>query len=89
MTPEFVVDFSKQAILLTIYLAMPMLGLGLIVGLIVSVFQAVTQVQEMTLTFVPKIIAVFLGLLFASPWMLERITTFTMNIIKNIPLYVR
>lgn len=89
MTPEFVVEFAKQAITLTIYLSMPMLGLGLIAGLMVSVFQAVTQVQEMTLTFVPKIIAVFLGLLFAAPWMLEELTSFTRNIIMNIPMYIR
>lgn len=89
MTPEFVVEFAKQAITLTIYLSMPMLGLGLTAGLIVSVFQAVTQVQEMTLTFVPKIIAVFLGLLFAAPWMLEELTSFTRDIIMNIPMYIR
>jgi flagellar biosynthesis protein FliQ len=89
MTPEFVVEFAKQAITLTISLSMPMLGLGLIAGLIVSVFQAVTQVQEMTLTFVPKILAVFLGLLFAAPWMLDQITTFTVNVLENIPMYIR
>jgi flagellar biosynthesis protein FliQ len=89
MTPEFVIEFAKQAIVLTIYLSMPMLGLGLLAGLVVSVFQAVTQVQEMTLTFVPKIIAVFLGLLFAAPWMLEEITSFTRRVIENIPLYIR
>ena len=89
MTPEFVIEFAKTSILLTIYLSMPMLGLGLIAGLIISVFQAVTQVQEMTLTFVPKIIAVFLGLLFAAPWMLEELTTYTANVIANIPMYIR
>ncbi len=89
MTPEFVVDFAKQAIFLTIMLAMPMLGLGLVAGLVISVFQAVTQVQEMTLTFVPKILAVFLGLLFAAPWMLEKITTYTRHILENIPTYIR
>ncbi len=89
MTPEFVVGFAKQAIMLTITLSMPMLGLGLIAGLIISVFQAVTQIQEMTLTFVPKIIAVFLGLLFAAPWMLDQITSFTINILENIPMYIR
>ena len=89
MTREFVVEFAKQAITLTIYLSMPMLGLGLIAGLIVSVFQAVTQVQEMTLTFVPKIIAVFLGLLFAAPWMLEEITSFTIHVFESIPVYIR
>ncbi len=89
MSPELVVEFAKQAILLTIYLSMPMLGLGLIAGLMISIFQAVTQIQEMTLTFVPKIIAVFLGLLFAAPWMLGEITSFTVNIIENIPMYIR
>jgi len=89
MTPEFVIEFAKQAILLTIYLSMPMLGLGLVAGLVISVFQAVTQIQEMTLTFVPKIIAVFLGLLFAAPWMLEEVTSFTANILENIPMYIR
>ena len=89
MTPELVIEFAKQAILMTIYLSMPMLGLGLIAGLVISVFQAVTQVQEMTLTFVPKIIAVFLGLLFAAPWMLEKLISFTANIFANIPMYIR
>ncbi len=89
MTPEFIVEFAAQAIKLTIMLAMPMLGLGLIAGLTISVFQAVTQIQEMTLTFVPKIIAVFLGLLFAAPWMLEKITSFTIHIFENIPMYIR
>jgi len=89
MTPEFVIEFAKQAIILTIYLSMPMLGLGLAAGLIVSVFQAVTSIQEMTLTFVPKIIAVFLALLFFAPWMLQEVTTFTRHIIENIPMYIR
>ena len=89
MTPEFVVEFAKQAITLTIYLSAPMLGLGLIAGLLISIFQAVTQIQEMTLTFVPKIIAVFLGLLFAAPWMLDELTSFTRVILENIPMYIR
>ena len=89
MTPEFVVSIAKDAITLTILLAMPMLMLGLIVGLTVAIFQAVTQVQEMTLMFVPKILAVFLGLLFASPWMLDKITVFTTKLIENIPYYIR
>lgn len=89
MTPEFVVSFAKEAISMTILLSMPMLGLGLIVGLAVSVFQAVTSIQEMTLSFVPKIIAVFLGLLFFAPWMLEEITAYTARLITNIPMYIR
>ncbi len=68
---------------------MPLLGLGLVVGVTVSIFQAVTQIQEMTLTFVPKIIAVFMGLLFAAPWMLEKMTSFTARVFENIPMYIR
>lgn len=89
MTPEFVVSFAKEAIQLTILVSLPILGLGLIVGLAVSIFQATTSIQEMTLTFVPKILAIFLGLLYFAPWMLEKITTFTTKVITNIPLYIR
>jgi flagellar biosynthetic protein FliQ len=89
MTPEFVVSFAKEAIQLTILVAMPMLGLGLIVGLMVSIFQATTSIQEMTLTFVPKILAVLLGLLYFAPWMLEKLTVYTENLINQIPLYIR
>lgn len=89
MTPEFVVGFAKEAIMLTILVSMPMLGLGLIVGLAISIFQAVTSIQEMTLSFVPKILAVFLGLLFFAPWMLEKLVSFIEKIINNIPMYIR
>ena len=89
MTPEFVVNFAKDAISVTILVAMPMLGLGLIVGLTVSVFQATTSIQEMTLTFVPKILAVLFGLLYFAPWMLEKIVTFSETVILNIPVYIR
>ncbi len=89
MTPEFVISFAKEAITLTILISMPLLGLGLIVGLVVSIFQAVTSVQEMTLSFIPKILAVLLGLLFFAPWMLQRLVSFTQQIITNIPLYIR
>lgn len=89
MTPEFVVNFAKDALSLTILVAMPMLGLGLAVGLTVSVFQATTSIQEMTLTFVPKILAVLLGLLYFAPWMLDKLVTFTESVFKNIPLYIR
>ena len=56
MTPEFVVNFAQEAIKVTLFISMPMLVLGLIVGVAISIFQAVTQIQEMTLTFVPKIV---------------------------------
>ena len=89
MTPEFVVNIAKDAISVTIMVAMPMLGLGLIVGLAVSIFQATTSIQEMTLTFVPKILAVLFGLLYFAPWMLEKIVTFSERILLNIPVYIR
>lgn len=89
MTPEFVVSFAKEAITLTILISMPLLGLGLIVGLAVSIFQAVTSIQEMTLSFIPKILAVLLGLLLFAPWMLQRLVGFTRQIITDIPLYIR
>jgi len=89
MTPEFVVGFAQEAIKVTILVAMPMLGLGLIVGLTVSIFMATTQIQEMTLTFIPKILAVLMGLLFFLPWMLQQLIDFTQNVITQIPIYIR
>lgn len=89
MTPEFVVTFAQEAIKTTILVSMPMLGLGLVVGLIVSIFQAVTQIQEMTLTFVPKILIVLLALLFFASWMLDHLMHFTVTTIEQIPYYIR
>lgn len=89
MSPEFVVGFAKEAIELTILISLPVLGVGLIVGLAISIFQATTSIQEMTLSFVPKILAVMLGLLYFAPWMLEKMMSFTVNIINNIPMYIR
>ncbi len=89
MTQDFVVGLARQAIELTLLISLPMLGLGLIVGLMVSIFQAVTQIQEMTLTFVPKIVAVLLGLLVAFPWIMNKLIDFTTELIVNIPNYVR
>ena len=89
MTPEFVVSFAQEAIKTTILVSMPMLGLGLAVGLVVSIFQAVTQINEMTLTFVPKILIVLLSLLFFASWMLENLMRFTATTIEQIPFYIR
>ncbi len=89
MTPEFVVSFAQEAIKVTILVSMPMLALGLIVGLAISIFQAVTQIQEMTLTFVPKILIVLIALLIFANWMLEQLMHFTVNVIHQIPLYIR
>lgn len=89
MTPEFVITFAQEAIKITILVSMPMLGLGLAVGLLVSIFQAVTQIQEMTLTFVPKILIVLLALLFFASWMLEQLMDFAANTIEQIPFFIR
>ncbi len=89
MTPEFVIGFARQSIELALMIAMPMLGIGLLVGIVVSVIQAATQIQEMTLTFIPKVVAIFLALLLAFPWILDKMVTFTRNLILNIPNYVR
>jgi flagellar biosynthetic protein FliQ len=89
MTPEFVVNFAQEAIKVTIFVSMPMLLLGLIVGLAISIFQAVTQIQEMTLTFVPKILIVLVALLIFASWMLEQLMHFTMTTINQIPYYIR
>jgi len=84
MTPEMVVSFARQAVEVTLLLAMPMLGLSLLVGLIISVFQATTQIQEMTLTFVPKIIAVLVALVVFMPWLLSKIVDFTVTLLTSI-----
>jgi flagellar biosynthetic protein FliQ len=89
MTPEFIVSFAQEAIKVTILVSMPMLALGLVVGLAISIFQAVTQIQEMTLTFVPKILIVLVALLFFANWMLEQMMHFTINVIQQIPYYIR
>ncbi len=89
MTTETLVGLAKHAMHATLLVSAPMLLAGLIIGLIVSIFQAVTQIQEMTLTFIPKIVAVFLALLVAFPWMLDIMMSFTINIFELIPTIVR
>ena len=89
MTPDFVITFAQEAIKTTILVSMPMLGLGLVVGLIISILQAVTQINEMTLTFVPKILIVLLALLFFADWMLQHLIQFAGNTIEQVPFYIR
>ena len=89
MTPEFVTGFFLDAIKTAILLSGPMLCVGLVVGILVSMFQAATQINEMTLVFVPKMLAVALALLVFFPWMLRIISDFTQNLFINLPLYIR
>ena len=85
MTEEFVIGFTRQAIELTLSVALPMLGVGLAVGIVVSVIQAATQIQEMTLTFIPKVVSIFTVLILAFPWIMDKLNTFTINLFLNIP----
>jgi flagellar biosynthetic protein FliQ len=89
MSPDLIMDIAKGAIEITLYLSLPILGISLIVGLVVSLFQALTQIQEATLTFVPKIVATFISLLFLLPWMMNKMMHYTEQIIVNIPQYIR
>lgn len=89
MTPDLVLGIAKNAIEITLLLSLPILGVGLLVGLLISIFQAATQIQEMTLTFVPKILAMLLSLLLLMPWMMSKMTEYTEQLIANIPQYVK
>ncbi len=85
MSPEYVVALAKSAMETTLLICAPMLGTGLVIGLLVSIFQTVTSIQEMTLTFVPKIVVVFVAVIFFFPWMLQYMVDFTTRLILSIP----
>jgi flagellar biosynthetic protein FliQ len=89
MNVETVIAVGRGALELTLALAGPVLVLGLVAGLAVSVFQAMTQINEITLTFIPKIVATALALVLFGPWMLTRLTTFTTTLFQSLPAYVR
>ena len=80
MTPEHVINLVQNALLILILIASPLLAVSLGVGLLVSVFQAATQINEMTLTFIPKLLAMFLTVILAGPWMLRTLTDFTIRL---------
>ena len=85
MTPETIVGLVQQALEVTLLLSAPMLLAALITGLVISVFQAATQINEMTLSFIPKLLAVFAALVLAGPWMLSVIVDFTRRLFSAIP----
>ncbi|ATJ84675.1 flagellar biosynthesis protein FliQ [Halomonas beimenensis] len=88
MTPETVMTIAYQGMRVTLLLAGPLLITALLTGLLVSLFQAATQINEMTLSFIPKILAVFAVLVLAGPWLLTLITTFTRELFTSIPSLV-
>ena len=89
MTPEFVTGIFIETLKTAIFLAAPCLLAGLVAGVLVSMFQTATQINEMTLVFIPKMIAVVVALLVFIPWMLQIIIGFTQNLFINIPSYIR
>ena len=89
ITEGQVMDIARQALFLIIKVSAPLLLISLIVGLIVSIFQTITSIQEQTLTFVPKIIIVFLGMMLLGGWMLENLAGFMTELWSNFGLYPR
>ena len=89
MSSDFLIGMAVETIKVTLLISAPMLLMGLIVGLAISIFQAVTQIQEMTLVFVPKIVAVLIALIISLPWMMNIMITYTQNILSNFPTYIR
>ena len=85
MSPETVLDITQNAMWTAVLVAAPMLGVALGVGLVIGMFQAATQINEMTLSFIPKLFALFLTLVFAGPWLLATLTNYTQQLILNIP----
>ncbi|MEW6379309.1 MAG: flagellar biosynthesis protein FliQ [bacterium] len=89
MTTELIIQYINETLKLALLISAPMLIAGLIGGVLVALFQAVTQIQEMTLTFIPKILAVAISLLLFFPWMIAMLKGFATRIFVNIPLLIR
>lgn len=89
MNQDQVIKLAMDALMLTLKVGLPLLLASLVVGLIVSVFQAVTQIQEMTLSFIPKILAVAVVLIVAGPWMLDQLVGYTSDLYHSIPGMVK
>lgn len=89
MTPETVVTIGQQALQMTILISAPLMLAGLLTGLIVSIFQAATSINEMTLTFIPKLIVIFIVLILAGPWMIDTMTSYMRELFSSIPQLIR
>ncbi|RRQ20902.1 flagellar biosynthesis protein FliQ [Thiohalobacter thiocyanaticus] len=88
MTPDTVITVGQQAMYITVLLAGPLLIASLMVGLVIAMFQAATQINEMTLTFIPKLAAIVVVLLLAGPWLLRSLLDFTTNLYHSIPALI-
>ena len=89
MTSQQVIDLGQRCVQVILFLSAPVLLAGMVTGLAVSLFQAVTSIQEATLTFVPKLVAVFLALLFCMPWMMDLMLRFSVDLFGNLGQYAR
>ncbi len=89
MTAADAITLSQNAVTITMLLSGPLLLVAMVVGLLISLFQAITQIQEMTLTFVPKIVAVMLTTIFLSSWMITKLVDYTHDLIVSIPTIIR
>lgn len=89
MSDGLVVSLGREALMTVLLVAGPMLGIGLLVGLVVSIFQATTQIQEQTLTFIPKILAVLVAAILFGPWMLRVMTDFAVRLLGDMHNMVR
>jgi flagellar biosynthesis protein FliQ len=89
MDANFIIGLGAQVMWLVVKLTAPVLGFGLAVGLLISVFQATTQIQEQTLAFVPKVAAVIIALLLFGPWMLSSLLDFSQQILGNLVSFVQ
>lgn len=89
MSGDFAVQIGRDALLMVMLVSAPMLGLGLVVGILVSIFQATTSIQEQTLVFIPKIIAIFVAVLLFGPWILNILVDYTRTIFMLLPQMVR
>ena len=89
MSPQFVLTMGQEALVLLLMVAAPVLGTVLVVGLVISIFQAITQIYEATLSFVPKLVAAMLVLALAGPWMLTTLVDYIRRMIMSIPTLVQ
>jgi flagellar biosynthetic protein FliQ len=88
MTPEQVMNIGRQAIEMTLILSAPLLLAALVIGLVISIFQAATQINEQTLSFIPKLVGTFLVLILAGPWMLQLMVDYIRQLFESIPQFV-
>lgn len=89
MTPDYVLTLASHALMTALLISAPLLGIGLVIGVLISLFQAVTQINEVSLSFVPKALAMGAALLVAAPWMLNKLIMLTQSLFAEIPKMIQ